>query len=168
MNCRTFARKLYDYQDGTLAAADKAEFELHRSGCPHCAARMESESRNAQMIRAAVDDACEGLDPGVSLRARFVESTRDDHPRSSPLAGWRIPAAIAALLIMVLLLPPIARKLVPHTARSPLEQSMTGDADRWAEEIQVTYETGFQAETTLISHDSGITTIIAIQVSYEQ
>ncbi len=168
MNCRTFARKLYDYQDGTLAAADKADFELHRSGCPHCAAWMESESRNALLIRAAVDDACEGLGPGVSLRARSLESTRDDHPRSSPLAGWRIPAAIAALLIMVLLLPPIARKFVPQTAKSPLEQSMTGDADRWAEEIQVTYETGFQAETTLISHDSGITTIIAIQVSYEQ
>ncbi len=168
MNCKTFAKKLYDYQDGTLAAPDKAEFERHRSDCADCAARMESEARNAQMIRAAVDDACEGLDPGVSLRARFIELTRDDHPRSSPLAGWRIPAAIAALLIMVLLLPLIARKLVPQTPKSPLEQSMTGDTDRWAEEIQVTYETGLQAETTLISHDSGITTIIEIQVSYEQ
>ncbi len=168
MNCRTFNRTLYDYLDGTLAPPVKAEFELHRSGCARCAARMESESHNAQVIRAAVQDACDGLDFSASSGARFIPSVRRHHLQSLPLAGWRIAGAIAALVIMALLVLPIVRKPMPEGAKSPLEQSVAENHDSWAEEIQVTYETGHLAETTLISHDSGTTTIIEIQVSYYQ
>lgn len=164
MNCRTFAKRLYDYQDETLTAPEKAEFELHRSGCERCAALTESESHTAQVVRIAVRDACEGWD---ASSVRLFESA-ERHQSRSLLAGWRIPAAIAALLIMVLLVPPVARKVVPVGAKPPLEQSVAEEQRSWEEEVQVTYETGLHAETTLISHDSGITTIIEIRVSYER
>ena len=120
---------------------------------------MESESQAAQAVRAAVEEACGGLE--VS-KVEFVATAPRHSSRFLPLAGWRIPAAVAALLVLALLLSPLVRRLVPE------KQSVAGDRDSWTEEIQVTYETGLRDETTLVSHDSGVTTIIEIQVSYEQ
>jgi len=167
MNCRTFAKKLYDYQDGTLAAPEKEEFELHRSGCNRCAALMESESRTAQAMRAAVEDACQGLDLGASS-VRFNESALHYQSPSSVLGGWRIAAAVAAVLVMVVLLWPAAQRIAPERADLPGKQGVIEEQRGWTEEIQVTYETGLLAETTLVSHESGITSIIEIQVFYEQ
>jgi hypothetical protein len=79
---------------------------------------------------------------------------RREHSRYSLLAGWRIPAATAALLILALLVRPIVRNTPPQSA------------DSWAAEIHVTYEAGLRDETTLISHDSGLETIIEIEVTY--
>jgi len=154
MKCRTFDKRLYDYLDGTLAGPDRAEFERHRASCARCAARMESESQAARLVRAAVQDECRELEFGVSGDTRALTPGPGKPSILSPIAGWRIPAAIAALLVIALLIPAIVRK-------SGLEAG-----DSWGQEIDVTYENGLVAETTLISHDSGADTIIEIQVSY--
>ncbi len=166
MNCRTFAKGLYDYLDGTLTAQEKAEFELHRSGCARCAALMESESQAAQAVRAAVVDACQGLDLNAPVGARFIASAQARDSRPSRVTGWRIAAAVAALLILALLIPAVVRKPVSEPTDSASVQSGAGESDRWAQEIHVTYETGLLTETTLISRDSGVSTIIEIQVAY--
>lgn len=166
MNCRTFAKKLYDYQDDALAGSEKAEFELHRSACARCAAQVEAESRGAELFRAAVQDACEELEFDPSSSRRSIVSARRRPSLPSPIMGWRIAAAVAALFLVVLLVPPIAREIGREPAESPAKQVLAEPGSSWAEEIDVTYESGLVAETTLISHDSGATSIIEIQVSY--
>ena len=72
--CRDGVGVLMDYLEGVLSAADRGNVEGHVSGCPRCAAFIESYRETPRILRVATDAA---LPAGVaSSLHRFLASRR--------------------------------------------------------------------------------------------
>jgi anti-sigma factor RsiW len=72
--CRNGVDVLMDYFEGVLSAADRGGVEVHVSGCPRCAAFIESYRETPRILRAATDAALPA-DLASSLH-RFLASRR--------------------------------------------------------------------------------------------
>ena len=72
--CRDGVGVLMDYFEGVLSAADRGVVEVHVSGCPRCAAFIESYRETPRILRAATDAALPA-DVASSLH-RFLASRR--------------------------------------------------------------------------------------------
>jgi len=72
--CRDGVDVLMDYFEGVLSAADRGGVEVHVSGCPRCAAFIESYRETPRILRAATDAELPA-DLASSLH-RFLASRR--------------------------------------------------------------------------------------------
>lgn len=62
MMCRELVEVITDYLEGTISPADRARFEAHLAGCPHCTryvAQFRTTIREAGRLRT--DDLSEEL-----------------------------------------------------------------------------------------------------------
>jgi len=112
MNCDSFQDLLFEYLDGSLAAARRAAAEAHLASCPVCRQVMQRNRELAQSLSGRFKRDTESLllDPSVQrcLVAARGQTSKGSQPQKrsekhGPFFGWwrRLawPATIAAGLV---------------------------------------------------------------------
>ncbi|WP_349897184.1 anti-sigma factor family protein [Parafrigoribacterium soli] len=123
------------YLLGSLAAAERREYERHLDDCPSCAAAVaELAGMPALLAKVPVSEASvllRGESPEVpqTLLPRLVRSVRRRRVRVITLVGLAAAAALTAVLIVPQLLPaatPQAPSAEPATSTVALDQMSPG------------------------------------------
>ncbi|MCX6555085.1 MAG: zf-HC2 domain-containing protein [Candidatus Aminicenantes bacterium] len=95
MKCKEWTDLVFDYQDGRLAEAEKAEFEHHLRACPACSARLGEISEIDGLLQKTVTPA-PGADFTASwqkIAAALAPDRRVYAPRSRRAPRWAFLAA---------------------------------------------------------------------------
>ena len=73
MVCREVVEAVTDYLEGTMSARDRARFEAHLEGCPHCREYLAQMRKTLDVLgRVGVEDiAPEAQDELVALFRRW-------------------------------------------------------------------------------------------------
>jgi hypothetical protein len=89
MKCKKWADLVFDYQDGRLSEAEKAEFERHRRACPACGARLGEINEIDGFLQKTVTPV-----PGADFAASWQKIAAAIAPAPAPqprFAGFRTP-----------------------------------------------------------------------------
>ena len=77
LTCRDGVAMLMDYLEGTLGSPEREAIETHVSGCPRCAAFVESYQRTPRILRSATAEALPA-DLALSLRRFLAARAAED------------------------------------------------------------------------------------------
>jgi hypothetical protein len=126
MTCQAHERRIGDYIDGTLAAADRAAVEAHLAACAPCRA-LAADLESVQAMARAL----EPLAPPPHVWTRIAASAE-----RAPQRWWRLPASIVgwqpvAAMAMAALLTTglwwVGDRLMPLSPRSTIAVASAGD-----------------------------------------
>jgi anti-sigma factor (TIGR02949 family) len=99
MSCREFEPRLQAFVDGELDVETMTAAQAHVSSCPECHGRVDGERRFRALLRRQPQDMAP-----PELRARLLGLARLKRRRAALRLWLGIPAAAAALVLLVALL----------------------------------------------------------------
>ncbi len=170
MNCRRFKNLLFDYLDGSLSQATKADAEAHLRGCPACRQAARHEAEVAQSLSQSLLRSTESLRLPSEVQHRVLSALeRKRTPmtlRESIVAFWNRyarPLAVGAGLLLIATLPLLYHFYSQQAHHKATARAISRSTPS-AVSIQVSYRApaySFRREGNLVIDTLSYETIVA-------